>query len=388
MLNRFAELSLGVGLGLGYLTSFRLLGLVGASELLVLLSVLLMLQQNIKTVFSFKLSVEGYIKLYFLMMVLVFTPCITFVSFFAGGFGASVQPQYLLSFSLGVLLLFSLREAVKKGFSFGRMSLFFAITFIISNFIYIYFFSSGGEGLRYKGGADNPNQLLFYSWTLSLLLIVYHKKLAWVLIPLIVFIMLKTKSDAYLLSLVLVVVLYTYFKLFTLKKLGRRGRSILMVFTMIILMVTFLLTYLDDLVSLWLLADEGNARLTLMYNGFLAALQSPVLGWGTGSFSGLRAPFEGWEAHNTFIDLSMQFGFMFAVVIYSIFIAVFFKAISEEDYMIAAFIVGFIVSGLFHFSGRHFVFWVEIAVFLTYLGKQWGISVFYKVKEVDKCVVL
>ena len=33
----------------------------------------------------------------------------------------------------------------------------------------------------------------------------------------------------------------------------------------------------------------------------------------------------------------------------------------------AAFMLGYIVSGLFHFTGRHFFFWVEMAIFLYYI---------------------
>ena len=44
-----------------------------------------------------------------------------------------------------------------------------------------------------------------------------------------------------------------------------------------------------------------------------------------------------------------------------------FKKLEDREFLVAAFIVGFIVSGLFHFSARHFTFWVEFSVFYIYI---------------------
>ena len=58
------------------------------------------------------------------------------------------------------------------------------------------------------------------------------------------------------------------------------------------------------------------------------------------------------------------------------FFAFLFNRITYGFYLQAAFVAAFIVSGLFHFSGRHFFFWVEFAIFYYY--------VFYDKKTIYK----
>ena len=94
--------------------------------------------------------------------------------------------------------------------------------------------------------------------------------------------------------------------------------------------------------------------------------QSPIVGWGAGSFSGF-APFGAKEAHSTPIDLAMQLGIIFPILFYGIMIVAMFRKIMDKEYLVAAFIVGFIVSGLFHFTARHFTFWVEFSIFYSYI---------------------
>lgn len=103
-----------------------------------------------------------------------------------------------------------------------------------------------------------------------------------------------------------------------------------------------------------------------MKNAFLASVRSPLFGFGAGSFSGIFGPFNGFEAHNTFLDFAMQFGFIYPLMIYGIMVAALFHLLKRRQFLVAAFVVGFIESGLFHFSGRHFTFWVELAVFWYY----------------------
>jgi hypothetical protein len=94
--------------------------------------------------------------------------------------------------------------------------------------------------------------------------------------------------------------------------------------------------------------------------------QSPIVGWGVGSYSG-DTPFGVYEAHNTPIDLATQLGVIFPIIFYGIMIVTVFKKIIDKEYLVAAFIMGFIVSGLFHYTARHFTFWVEFSLFYSYV---------------------
>jgi hypothetical protein len=77
------------------------------------------------------------------------------------------------------------------------------------------------------------------------------------------------------------------------------------------LKIFFNVDILKLLTDIWNVADEGHLRLPLLKNALLASLYSPVVGFGIGSFSGIKKPFEGYEAHNTFLDFSLQFGLSF-----------------------------------------------------------------------------
>ena len=55
------ETLLGIGLGLGYLTSLRFIGKIGLSEILVLISIIILLSKNYKVFFIYKRNLEtGY----------------------------------------------------------------------------------------------------------------------------------------------------------------------------------------------------------------------------------------------------------------------------------------------------------------------------------------
>jgi O-antigen ligase len=54
--------------------------------------------------------------------------------------------------------------------------------------------------------------------------------------------------------------------------------------------------------------DQGDIRIAAWENGLRAMGYSPLVGFGPGSYSGLAAPFQNFEAHNTYIDWGMSTG--------------------------------------------------------------------------------
>jgi len=362
------EALLGIGLGAGYLTSLRFMGLIGISEILFLIVILSLLKKNFLTLFKYERNYESLLKAYLLLSVVLVLPTVTAGTYFFSNKASGVLPEYIVSYIAGGLLTFLLLDAIRKNqINPQKLTIWFALIFISTNFISIFMYPLAYEGARYTGGANNPNQLSFYASTLSLLLIMYQRKLFIIIFPMIVFIMLKTRSDAYNLSLVMMAFIYIYLKMMHFKKISQAGNIIL--HTLIALVVLYILMslYGEMILDIWTSADEGDARRSLMWNGFMASIQSPIYGWGAGAFSGLDGPFQGSEAHNTFLDLSMQFGMLFPIVIHGLFLSSLLLFMKRHDYLAAAFIVGFIASGLFHFSGRHFTFWVELSIFLYYI---------------------
>lgn len=352
------EVLLGLALGLGYLTNFRFFGPVGISEVMFLMVFLMLLKAHLKDVFYFKLGKEQYINFFVLVTFLLVLPITTMAVFYSDLETSS--PVYLLSYIIGSFLVLLLFFAQKKNFDFRLVTIIFAVTFIVSNLFFL--IGYGGAG-RYSGGASNPNQLLFYGTSLSLFISIYLKKLQFVFFPVLFFIMLKTGSDAYNLSIFIAlsffllahVVFYSKFSLFLGLLLGCIGAVMILISS-----YSFLLPLLS---SFWHNADEGGTRITLFGNAIDVIKEGLFFGFGAGSFSGLTGPFQGKEAHNTFLDLATQFGIFLPLLIYGLMVAYFFKMVKERKFWVAGFVVAYIVGTMFHFSGRHFVFWVEIAIF-------------------------
>jgi hypothetical protein len=362
------EALLGIALGAGYLTSMRFMGLIGISEILFLIVILSLIKKNFLTLFKYEKNGESILKAYLLLSIVLVLPAVTAGTYFFSSKAAGILPEYVLSYIAGGLLTFLLLDAIRKNqINPQNLTIWFALVFILTNFISIFMYPLAYEDARYTGGASNPNQLSFYASALSLFLIMYQRKLFILIFPMIVFIMLKTRSDAYNLSLVMVAFIYVYLKILHSKKISQAGNIIFHTLIALIALYVLMDLYEEMILDIWMSADEGNARRSLMWNGFMASIQSPIYGWGAGAFSGLDGPFQGSEAHNTFLDLSMQFGMLFSITIYILFFSSLLLFMKRHDYLAAAFIVGFIASGLFHFSGRHFTFWVELSIFLYYI---------------------
>lgn len=358
------ETILGLGLGFGYLTSLRVTSVIGVPEILILISIIILFLKNSKVFFLYKRNLESYIKIYILLALFIQLPVMTLTTSITTNYNS--DPIYILSFVMGGMLTFLLINAVQfREFDFSKVTLFFFFSFVISNFITFVLFPSLTESYRYEGGADNPNQLMFYSSSLTLLLLIYHKKLSIIGIPIVIWITLQSKSDAYFFTLYMTVLFYFLFIFFfhSTHKFSIRVIFFLICFT--ILSFIIINTYSDELFEIWSQADEGGGRITLMLNGMDVVKSSPIVGWGTGSFSGF-VPFGRSEAHSTPIDLAMQLGIIFPIILYVIMFVAMLKKLKEKEYLVAAFILGFIASGFFHYTARHFTFWVELSIFYSY----------------------
>ncbi len=358
------EMLLGVSLGTGYMTSLRFLGPIGVSEVLMFFFLFLMLGSNFKEFLAFPKNEYGKIKLFLFITIVFVFPLVTGFYYFFGDVGSN--PIYIISFIAGCFLSFVIAENIDKNIDMNSATLWFALTFILTNFVWSQVNPEALLANRYTGAAKNPNQLVFYATSLTLLLIIYNRLAALVYIPFILYFMLRVGSDAYILSLVVTVVLSVFLYVLFKNKFNSSIRIFLLLLLSFLALIFALSFYSQELLVLWLDADEGNARTTLMKGGLIASLKSPLFGYGAGSF--VTTDFmTNAEAHNTFLDLSMQFGFLLPMVVYYIFGRYFFYKFNNRKALDCAFFAAFIISGLFHFSGRHFVFWVELGVFMSFV---------------------
>lgn len=361
------EIILGVSLGTGYMTSLRFLGPIGISELLMFLFISILVINNIKKTFIFPDNEYGKIKLFMLSTVTVVFPLFTGIFYFFSEMGS--EPIYILSFIAGCFLSFLLAENINNKINMHNVTLWFAITFIFANIVFSQVNPDVLSTVRYSGAAKNPNQLVFYATSLTLLLVIYNKFAALICSPFILYFMLRVGSDAYILSLYVSAILFFIFYFLFLINLNKKLKITFLLFVTLTILVISSTLYSQEIKNLWLNADEGNSRTTLMYNALIASIKSPLFGYGAGSFSTFDFNNNA-EAHNTFLDLAMQFGFLFPIIIYYIFIKYFLYKFEQKKSLECAFFIAFIISGLFHFSGRHFVFWVEIGVFMSFIYFQ------------------
>ena len=358
------ETLLGIGLGLGYLTSLRFIGKIGLSEILVLISIIILLSKNYKVFFIYKRNLENYIKIYILLALFIQLPVLTLTTSIITDYNS--DPKYIISFIMGAVLAFLLSNASQfNNFNFSRLTLFFFYAFVGTNLISFIFFPSLTEVYRYAGAAENPNQLMFYASSLTLLLLIYNKKLSIIGIPVVIWIVSKTQSDAYFFTLYMTILFYFLFIFFFHSKHKFSIKVIFFLICFTVLSFIIINTYSEELLEIWFAADEGGGRIMLMLNGMDVIKSSPIVGWGAGSFSGF-VPFGRAEAHSTPIDLGMQLGIVFPIILYGIMFVAMFKKLKDKEYLVAAFILGFIFSGFFHYTARHFTFWVELSIFYSY----------------------
>ena len=71
---RPVEMLLGLGLGLGYMTSLRFFGPIGIAELMVLIAIFLLFQLVGKSIFRYEKNTAGLIKIYMILAVYLLLP--------------------------------------------------------------------------------------------------------------------------------------------------------------------------------------------------------------------------------------------------------------------------------------------------------------------------
>jgi O-antigen ligase len=369
MKNKICEYLFGFGMGIGFVTTMRIWGPIGLSEILIMMGVFVLIARKPYGGLIFNNKLEGVLRLYYLVIGFVILPVVTFVAFYLVNINGS-EPMYIAAFCLGILLLLWFSNAVASNeIDMKLLTFVFAVSFVIANLYYIFGAGQIGDVFdgRYTGGAANPNQLTFYASTLSLLLVAFAGRWAYVFLPQVIFLTILSRSDSYLLSMGITCISYLLFKISFWRKGNFEIKLTILLLAISLVVVFVLFIFHEELYQVWLIADEGDGRTNLVRHGLASVFASPLFGWGAGSFSGLHGPFQGYEAHNTFVDFASQFGIIFPLSMYGIMVAAMLILLRERKFFLASFVLAYIESGLFHFSGRHFVFWVEMAVLMGYV---------------------
>lgn len=367
---------LGLAIGTGHLTKLRVLNLIGPSEVLFGIFAIYILVKHGKRIFSFEFnSLEGLIKILLFLNIFIFAPIMTMINILILKLPQST-PEYMFSFFIGWILLFGVYVLYKENnINMETVALTSSIIFITTNLISLFFFPnlSMYSETRFEGFAKNPNQIVFYSTTILILIFIYIKGFTkYTLAGLIIYIGILAGSDAYNLTLFVFVFMFFILNFTRFFKVNYKIKLLGLILIVLIISACILIVYHNEVLSLWYFADEGaeetgGGRLVLYLNSMKALILSPIIGFGLGQLSGFSRPFEGMEVHNTFLDFSLQFGLIFSFLVYSIILYSSYKAFKEKNYLFSSFIISYVILGLFHYYGRHFIFWIELSIFYSYI---------------------
>ena len=364
--NLLVSIVLGLGLGTAYMTQLRLFSYLGVSELCFLLLALLLYFFRISSLTPFSKIPTEIIRIFLVLWLIFVVPINTIVHFQYGKNSDIMQPVYVLPFVYSGLLLLLLPNMISKGevnlHTVIKLSFFI---FLITSFFSFFLPDSYYGEIRFRGLANNPNQYAYYLLSLSFILVLIdYKKFIW-LSPIVAYLGLKSGSDAFYLAVIVFFFSYVYSKFLYFNQFSVNQNFLIcgIVFIVCVTLIYYLdLPIKDYLIQAWFSADEGGGRLTLFLHGIEAALSAPLTGLGVGSFSGINAPFEGFEAHNNIIDLAAQFGIFFSFLVHFFLIICLILFIKQRWHMAFGMGSAYLVSGMFHYTGRHFIFWVILAI--------------------------
>lgn len=352
------ELYFGISLALLVLTNLRIFGKIGFGEILCALSLLVLFFKKEKSS-----NLSGNFHIVFLYLLFISFP-LTVIRFV---FGFSGQiPQDILAFFLSFGFVYAL---IKSNLDFGY---FFKVYILALLFIIIVAYAFDFDfawygGVRFTGGAKNPNQLALFLVAGLIFLQVTDWRLVFKILisALFIFFGIESKSDAFSVFLITSIFGLAFYPFFRIQPIV----TIFISFACLVLLYLYAYGYINEfIIDFMYSADVEAARLVLAKNGILAWLNDPgtlILGNGFGAFSGFDS-FQGTEAHNTYIDLLSQIGLIGLICVFWGTPKNIVEALKIKPSLGIIFIA-FLVFITFHYSGRQPIFWVLILT-LPYLN--------------------
>jgi hypothetical protein len=231
---------------------------------------------------------------------------------------------------------------------------------------------------RFIGASLNPNQTALQALAFICIAYTVSKAVPFIAVRVAMFVTivcsaafgLATQSDALRIA-ALPLGLALLFAA-TEKLLGNRGKAIVsIIFLGVAALALVQLTYPDFITAQWYSVtntlQDGNQdidRFSLWKNGVSAWQESIILGNGIGAWSGIAGPFEGIEAHNSFIDWLSISGIagsiLYIILIFSIF--KFKLYYNLETYLIFSSLMLYSTFGFFF---RNPIYWITLITILT-----------------------
>ena len=233
-------------------------------------------------------------------------------------------------------------------------------------------------GIRYSGWANNPNQMAlfalpmpFIGWYLLRQARGFASRLAYVIaIGACIVVGIETKSDglrvAWLGSTSLLGLWAWYSSLVT-----PRGRFLYITFVIApIVAVSMTIAFGEEFVDRLELAvhdmyeegDQGEGRVVRWTNGIRAIMQSPLVGFGPGRYSGETAPFQDKEAHNSLIDWGASTGVLGIILHLSMLGWCVLRVLRAGELALLGVLIALTGFNMFGYSLRQPVYWLLLVL--------------------------
>jgi O-antigen ligase len=108
--------------------------------------------------------------------------------------------------------------------------------------------------------------------------------------------------------------------------------------------------------------NQGPDRFTLWGNAVAAIIQSPIVGFGPGGFSGHSGPFEKMEAHNSLLDWGMATGALGIITFLYFITRALGRAMRARSVLPGAALMSLLVFASFHYTFRQPMFWLGLVL--------------------------
>lgn len=367
-INIFLSVIAGLAIGTGWMTSLRIYRF-GISELCFAVAILFSSIYFRKQFFSIKKDYFDYLKFFFIFIFIFSTPINTFLF---SKFG-TIQEDYLIYF-INLLIFLSFFYLFKNDFLSLRILILVFLILVIFPFYYTLFIwefvLDNNFNVQFISLANNPNQICFYILICIFFVFFLNEKFAFFVLPFLIFIGNFVRSDAFTVSIItfyLIAVLLFIKDLFP-KKYEKKINLSLIPFVLLFILIVSILNSLS-IIKIKFIAvnffDGVITRFKLIEDGMISILDSPIFGNGVGSFGGSN--YTKLEIHNTFLDFAAQFGIIFSIVIFLIFlISMSIMIIKNENYKSAS-LASIFIFLQFHYFGRHFIFYFFLAFLINYI---------------------
>jgi hypothetical protein len=234
------------------------------------------------------------------------------------------------------------------------------------------------QDFRFAGFSENPNQLAFALLPLLWVAVRGIRRrrgllgmLSYAALVCIVSAGVATRSDALILAWTVAGCGYVASRvwLHLLRSRLRPGMYVLMIAVVPALLITFTANWGGRLASSAMAAvegtysegEQGSDRLSLWMNASSVVERWPVQGLGPGAHSGILQPFEGLEAHNSFLDLASMAGVPAAIVLVVLVIVALSGVLIRREYELGAALISMLIFINFHFMLRQPIFWLFVA---------------------------